>query len=457
MASELAAEGANHAPTASEYIVHHLGHLQTSHQHSIIDFSVINLDTVLWSVLMGIVGLSLTKSFVVPNVVWSILIQRSGGGKSRAVEAVCPQIEEWENQATEKYKEERKIYDEKIKRLERNKKGLVGVGGLAEEEPRKPTKRKYLIQTSTPEGIINRLAEQTEEGVVLVRDEIKGLFGSLSKYGRPGGSGEVEALLELWNGGRVIVDRVKLEDCLITGKTRFSLAGGIQPGKLKSVFSASDDQGLLARFLPIMPATLEAILYDGELEQKRELPALYHWIKSQNWDDLYLDEIAAAAFKDMYSHLGNLNIKHEGIHNWTAKAAGHVGRVAIPIHAINCYYDGQEVRKAVDLQTITKAYMFILECLDNVHRIMGSLPSDDEESSDGLSPVLRKILEKAEQYPDGVTMADLYRNINTIRTQADREKKSVGEFARSLCEELVELDLGTLTQSSTGGWRFAVC
>jgi F-type H+-transporting ATPase subunit a len=57
MASELAAEGANHAPTASEYIVHHLGHLQTTHQHSIIDFSVINLDTVLWSVLMGILGL----------------------------------------------------------------------------------------------------------------------------------------------------------------------------------------------------------------------------------------------------------------------------------------------------------------------------------------------------------------------------------------------------------------
>ena len=56
MASEMAAEGANHAPTASEYIVHHLGHLQTSHQHSIIDFSVINMDTVLWSVVMGVIG-----------------------------------------------------------------------------------------------------------------------------------------------------------------------------------------------------------------------------------------------------------------------------------------------------------------------------------------------------------------------------------------------------------------
>ena len=57
MASEMAAEGANHAPTASEYIVHHLGHLQTTHQHSIIDFSVINMDTVLWSVVMGILGI----------------------------------------------------------------------------------------------------------------------------------------------------------------------------------------------------------------------------------------------------------------------------------------------------------------------------------------------------------------------------------------------------------------
>ncbi len=59
MAAEMAAEGAAHAPTASEYIVHHLGHLSTQHQEKIIDFSIINLDTVFWSVLMGVVGLTL--------------------------------------------------------------------------------------------------------------------------------------------------------------------------------------------------------------------------------------------------------------------------------------------------------------------------------------------------------------------------------------------------------------
>ncbi len=56
MAAEMAAEGAAHAPTASEYIVHHLGHLSSQHQGKIIDFSIINMDTVFWSVMMGVLG-----------------------------------------------------------------------------------------------------------------------------------------------------------------------------------------------------------------------------------------------------------------------------------------------------------------------------------------------------------------------------------------------------------------
>jgi F-type H+-transporting ATPase subunit a len=57
MASETAVEGAAHAPTASEYIVHHLGHLSTKHQDKIIDFTIFNVDTIILSVLMGVVGL----------------------------------------------------------------------------------------------------------------------------------------------------------------------------------------------------------------------------------------------------------------------------------------------------------------------------------------------------------------------------------------------------------------
>jgi F-type H+-transporting ATPase subunit a len=40
------------APTATEYIVHHLTHLSTGKQKSIIDFSVFNVDTIFFSVLI---------------------------------------------------------------------------------------------------------------------------------------------------------------------------------------------------------------------------------------------------------------------------------------------------------------------------------------------------------------------------------------------------------------------
>lgn len=50
----MAAEG--HAPTAGEYIVHHLTHLQNKKQTSIVDFSVFNLDSIFFAVLLGVVG-----------------------------------------------------------------------------------------------------------------------------------------------------------------------------------------------------------------------------------------------------------------------------------------------------------------------------------------------------------------------------------------------------------------
>jgi F-type H+-transporting ATPase subunit a len=45
------------APTATEYIVHHLSHLSTAKQKFIVDFSIVNLDTVFFSVL--ILGITL--------------------------------------------------------------------------------------------------------------------------------------------------------------------------------------------------------------------------------------------------------------------------------------------------------------------------------------------------------------------------------------------------------------
>ena len=45
-----------HGPTAGEYIVHHLTHLQNKPMAGVIDFSVYNLDSIFWSVVLGLVA-----------------------------------------------------------------------------------------------------------------------------------------------------------------------------------------------------------------------------------------------------------------------------------------------------------------------------------------------------------------------------------------------------------------
>ncbi len=57
MAAEGHAESANSAaPSAGEYIIHHLQHAQSGVQKGIVDFSVVNLDSIFFSVLLGVIA-----------------------------------------------------------------------------------------------------------------------------------------------------------------------------------------------------------------------------------------------------------------------------------------------------------------------------------------------------------------------------------------------------------------
>ena len=78
------------APTASEYIVHHLQHLQNIPQTSIIDMSVINYDSVIVSVLMGLVGVF---------IFWLAARKATSGVPGRFQGAVEMMVEMVDNQA----------------------------------------------------------------------------------------------------------------------------------------------------------------------------------------------------------------------------------------------------------------------------------------------------------------------------------------------------------------------
>ena len=81
---------AHHAPTAGEYIKHHLAHLSNTHQNGPVDFSVFHYDTMFWSILMGAIGCLL---------MWAAARRATSGVPGRFQAAVEILFEMVDNQA----------------------------------------------------------------------------------------------------------------------------------------------------------------------------------------------------------------------------------------------------------------------------------------------------------------------------------------------------------------------
>jgi F-type H+-transporting ATPase subunit a len=91
MSSETAVQNSvSTGPTAGEYIGHHLTHLQTGKQSGVIDFSVFNIDSIFWSVLLGCFGLL---------VMWRVARSVTAGVPGRMQAAVEILLEMVDNQA----------------------------------------------------------------------------------------------------------------------------------------------------------------------------------------------------------------------------------------------------------------------------------------------------------------------------------------------------------------------
>jgi F-type H+-transporting ATPase subunit a len=81
---------AEHGLTAGEYIGHHLTHLQTGHQSGVIDFSVFNIDSIFWSIVLGSLGMF---------VLWRVARRVTSGVPGRLQAAVEILLEMVDTQA----------------------------------------------------------------------------------------------------------------------------------------------------------------------------------------------------------------------------------------------------------------------------------------------------------------------------------------------------------------------
>lgn len=407
------------------------------------DGEKLNIDPVgIWQYLMtamlSLMGQDTVADFSglqIPNILWAVLVQRSGGGKTRAKNLVTAPLSVWQEQAYEEFKQQTKIWKD-------SQKGKYkGIGGdetlsVTDDTDTQPKLRKYLFNVATPQAIVRRLSEQ-ENGCIWVRDELKGLFKSLDQFT---GEGEgMEILLESWDGKGCAVDRVDNDNTYYVPSSRLSVAGGIQPGVFSKVFSDPDDaQGTQARCLFAIPREIPVKRVKGYCELSDTLPTLYKWIEYQDWGKLTPTDEADDLFTKIYETFGNEPCSNNVLKQWMSKLAGQTVRLAIALHALDCYYDRSRDIHKIQYDTLYRAYELALYYKACFESLQGNL-------SENIPGILLKIQKKAESLGKA-DLKDLYRNIRPIRNLAKEEGVGIAEFTLILCRQLESLGKGTVNK-----------
>ena len=197
-----------------------------------------------------------------PPVIWAMCIGLPSAGKSPAIDATLQTLRKAERPLREAAKAQRKEWTEKaeLAKLAEStwKEAAKAAIKAGETPPDRPTgcdagPPPHIPRLVVNDGTIERLGAilaQQPRGTLQMRDELAGWLEGMARYS--GGGSDRSFWLEAFGGRGFTVERLTRESLTIDRLT-IGVLGGIQPDRLKSLLFKSDDDGLLARFIPVWP------------------------------------------------------------------------------------------------------------------------------------------------------------------------------------------------------------
>lgn len=197
-----------------------------------------------------------------PPIIWTMCIGLPSAGKSPAIDAALQPLRNAERPLREAAKIQHKAWAEKAELAKLAEqawkeaaKAAIKAGEAPPDRPEgcdvgpPPHIPRLVINDGTIERLGAILAKQPR-GTLQMRDELAGWLEGMARYS--GGGSDRPFWLEAFGGRGFTVERMGREPLTIDRLT-IGVLGGIQPDRLKSLLFKSDDDGLLARFLPIWP------------------------------------------------------------------------------------------------------------------------------------------------------------------------------------------------------------
>jgi hypothetical protein len=297
-------------------------------------------------------------------------------------------------------------------------------GMKKDERPPQPTPIYLHIQDYTGEALVAQLQalEARAHAVLVLRDELAGLFGSMNQY-RAGRGADEQQLLELFDGSPHASLRVASGDRSYS-RCHVSIYGGIQPEVLSELVRDGDTTGKWARFIfsPLPPRTRQ-LPVSITPEQEQEISEANHILQTI-CQRVYampprpyrLDAESTAAFST-YEHTKQQEALSARLNSQRAvkgKAAGKVLRIAGLLHVLAAAEGDTSPPALISYSTLQTA-IEIIEAHDAWAFGFHQRVADGEDGDQRLADFMRKVHELAIEDGGALTWRDIRNRLSTAQ------------------------------------------
>ncbi|MEL6859244.1 MAG: DUF3987 domain-containing protein [Pseudomonadota bacterium] len=301
----------------------------------------------------------LSNDWIEPVSLWCVIVGPPSSGKTPACKPVRSALrsleKKWAADLAERLQRE-------IAEAQALDASLEEINSLNAELNAPP---RLLINDSTAEALA-RVEMRAPDGLLVERDELAGLIEGLERYGA---GGDRAFYLEGYDSGAFTIDRVKAGTLHIDNHC-FSIFGGIQPDRLRTLLTHSgDDDGFAARLLifwpdPIRPTTIPSGADHTRMETALgRLDDLRHLSEGQPID-LWLTDDAMDMLNGWYGTKFSDRVGTTGkIGSAYGKLAGMTARIAGCLHLLNHAF-GDEVEHDPTLNISSATVSNALELIE---------------------------------------------------------------------------------------------
>jgi len=377
-------------------------------------------------------------SHLTPAIAYTAIIAETGAGKTRAENLIMKPLVKLQIEASALRKSQVDQYNRDVKAATKNQED-------AEEIPKPPSEEKYVLTVATIQAVWSKLSEQTEHGTVWTRDELAGLFKSFGQFSKGGDNESLELILQSWDGATQFIDRMDEARSFVLENPRLLIAGGLQPAVYRQIFKDPEDsQGLAARFCMFhgKPTPVKDIGRKTQLSES--LPSIYQAIQDLKLGIVEPTEETYKLWNDE-RYTAEMEAKDHPIASvkaWLRKFSGHVSRIALALHAIECIYDTKKDKAVLTEETMTKALKFA-----HFYRQQFEIIQAQSVEPSNLSGYLIKIWDMANNKNNGVTCRDVLRNFPALNKTAKDAKRKSSDIVLDLFAQLSERGKGRVEET----------